>query len=73
VGVIGEAASKLAPELTDRHPDVPWALIVGMRHRLVHGYYEIDYLRVWDTVTGQVPGLIARIEEILAHEAATEH
>jgi uncharacterized protein with HEPN domain len=66
VGVIGKAASRLTPELRDRHPHVPWAQIIGMRNRLVHGYYEIDYLRVWDTVTEQVPEMITHARAILA-------
>lgn len=70
VGVIGEAASKLTPELRDRYPQVPWASIIGMRHRLVHGYFEISYLRVWDTVTEQVPVMISHATQILAAEAA---
>lgn len=73
VGVVGEAASKLSPELHARYPDVPWSTIIGMRHRLVHGYYEIDYLRVWDTVTDYVPPLLTRIEEIAAAESARTH
>jgi uncharacterized protein with HEPN domain len=73
IGVIGEAASKLSPELHARYPDVPWSTIIGMRHRLVHGYYEIDYLRVWDTATDYLPPLLIRIEEIVAAETARAH
>jgi uncharacterized protein with HEPN domain len=72
VGVIGEAASRLTSELRNRYPHVPWASIIGMRHRVVHGYFEIDYVRVWDTVTEQVPTMIAHAAQILAAEAETE-
>ena len=70
VGVIGEAASRLTPELRARYPDVPWGTMTGMRNRLVHGYFEINYLLVWDTVNDDLPGLIERMEEILAAETA---
>jgi uncharacterized protein with HEPN domain len=70
VGVIGEAASRLTPELRARYPDVPWGTMIGMRNRLVHGYFEINYLLVWDTVNDDLPGLIDRMEEIVAAETA---
>ena len=40
--VIGEAAYKLSHEFTDTYKDVEWSDIAGMRHHLVHGYYQID-------------------------------
>lgn len=40
--VIGEACRSLSSELRDRHPEVPWSQIVGMRHIHVHNYFEID-------------------------------
>lgn len=68
VGVIGEAAARLTPELRARYPDVPWSVMVGMRNRLVHGYFDINYLLVWDTVNDDLPPVITRMEEILAAE-----
>ena len=42
--------------------------MVGMRHRLVHGYDQIDLDAVWATVTNDLPPLIADLERILASE-----
>lgn len=42
VEIIGEAAYMLTQEFKDAHPDTPWKIIIGMRHFLVHGYYEVD-------------------------------
>lgn len=41
IQIIGEAARKVSPEARALNPDVPWRRIVGMRHRLVHAYFDI--------------------------------
>src|SRR5262245_24522869 len=55
ITVIGEAASHLTPDGRDALPSVPWTQIVGMRNRLVHGYYLIDRDIAWETVTVRLP------------------
>lgn len=64
VEIVGEAAAKLGAETRSANPDIPWSDIVGMRHRLVHGYYNIRLDTVWATVQGDLPALIVRLEEI---------
>lgn len=64
--VIGEASNHLSESLRDRHADIPWADIVGLRNILVHQYFGIDLKRVWETVEIDLPILKKRIEEILA-------
>jgi uncharacterized protein with HEPN domain len=56
--IIGEAAARLSADFRDAHAAVPWRKVVGMRHRLVHGYDEINWLRVWETVSDDLPGLL---------------
>lgn len=56
--VVGEAARRVSAERRDEHPAIPWQAIIGMRHRLVHDYFSIDYDVVWDTVRGDIPALI---------------
>ena len=65
---IGEAASKLTPGAWGALPAVPWRQIVGMRNRLVHGYYEVDRDIVWQTVTTDLPPLVAALDELLAQQ-----
>ena len=48
--VIGEAASRLSDDLQEQHPEVPWGQMIGMRHILVHGYFEVDLDVVWNAV-----------------------
>jgi uncharacterized protein with HEPN domain len=45
--VIGEAANRLSPTIRDR-PVLPWDRIIAFRHRLIHGYWSVDLLLVWD-------------------------
>jgi uncharacterized protein with HEPN domain len=57
IEVIGEAASKVTDETQAASPGVPWASIIGMRNRLIHGYFDSDSDVVWKTVTEEMPGL----------------
>jgi uncharacterized protein with HEPN domain len=65
VEIVGEAASRVGAELRSRHPELPWAAIIAMRNRLIHAYFDIDRDVVWDTVTADLPPLLAAIETIL--------
>ena len=65
IQVIGEAARALSPELQDRHRDVPWTDIIGMRHVLVHDYFDIDLDIVWRVVERDIPHLKRQVQAIL--------
>jgi uncharacterized protein with HEPN domain len=60
--IIGEAARLLPESARINFPSVPWKQIVGMRHRLVHEYFRVDFDRVWDTAVGDIPTLLAALE-----------
>lgn len=66
--IIGEAANNISKNCQDRYPQVPWRAIVGMRNRLIHAYFGIDYDVVWQTVTESLPILLAEMEEIIKNE-----
>jgi uncharacterized protein with HEPN domain len=57
--VLGEAASRVSLEFQGAHPKIRWNLIIGMRNRLIHGYFDIDLDLVWTTVTRDLP-ILAR-------------
>ena len=63
--VIGEATKKLPYGFRTRHPQVEWRAMTGMRDRLIHAYFGIDYLLVWDVVRNKIPVLRQQISEIL--------
>ncbi len=57
IEVIGEAASKVTDETQAAMPSIPWASIIGMRNRLIHGYFDIDANVVWRTASEEIPSL----------------
>ena len=63
--IIGEAARGVSKEFREDHPDLPWKKMVGMRDRLIHGYFDINLDVVWETVNNDLPYLVSRIEDIL--------
>ncbi|MBW2674614.1 MAG: DUF86 domain-containing protein [Deltaproteobacteria bacterium] len=65
IQVIGEAASHVSKSLRNKHPDVSWPDIVGMRNVLVHQYFGIDLEQIWDTVQIDLPILKAETRAIL--------
>ena len=64
--IIGEAASKLTQEFRDQNPIVAWGKMIGMRHVLVHGYFETDSEIVWAVVITDLPLLKQQLGNILA-------
>jgi uncharacterized protein with HEPN domain len=59
IEIIGEAATHLSGETRANFPSVPWREWVGMRNRLIHGYFSVDLDILWNTVTQDLPPLIA--------------
>lgn len=59
--VIGEAASRLPAAFTETRGDIPWKRIVGLRHRIVHAYFEVDLDLVWTIVVQELPELQRRL------------
>ncbi len=62
--IVGEAAARLSSETRDLHPSIPWADVIGLRNRLIHGYDIVDFDILWDIVNDDLPPLIARLSEI---------
>ncbi len=66
IEIVGEAGARVAAVTRAANPLVPWTQIVGMRHHLVHVYFDIDLDRLWTTVTDDLPPLVAALERILS-------
>ena len=66
--VLGEAASRLSPEMRASHPDIPWRRVVSTRNRLIHAYFDIDLEIVWITATQSLPELVPMLRAILEPE-----
>ncbi|MDP3741800.1 MAG: DUF86 domain-containing protein [Candidatus Micrarchaeota archaeon] len=65
IQIIGEAIKNLPPEFKEKHPEVPWKDIAGMRDRIVHFYFGIDYQIMWATVKEDIPELQQQIKKLL--------
>jgi uncharacterized protein with HEPN domain len=66
--IIGEAAKRIIenwPEFAASHSEFGWHRMTGMRNRVAHGYDDINFEVVWDTLVGELPGLIERIDALL--------
>ena len=66
LAIVGEAAWKMSDSLKRAHPAVPWTLIAGMRHRLVHDYGAVDLRTVHRVATEHLPALLEQVRAILA-------
>ena len=64
IEIIGEASACLTSEFRDEHSHIPWQAIIGMRNRLVHAYFAIDYDVVWETITTAIPDLHKQVNAI---------
>jgi uncharacterized protein with HEPN domain len=68
IEIIGEAAKNVPDEIKATYPEIPWRVIAGMRDRLAHGYFGIDYVIVWDVVENRLidlrDSILAILEEI---------
>jgi uncharacterized protein with HEPN domain len=65
VEIIGEATYMLTKEFRADHPILPWEKIEGMRHVLVHGYYAIKPIQLWNVIENDIPVLKPQIEHLL--------
>jgi uncharacterized protein with HEPN domain len=63
VEIIGEAAARVPKGTRDKLPAIPWADVVVMRNKLIHGYDTVDLDILWDTVRNELPGLIEALEQ----------
>ncbi len=66
IEILGEAAKQVPLGFRDQHGEIPWKSIAGMRDRLIHGYFAVDYEIVWDVVQNKLDKLRSAIALILS-------
>jgi uncharacterized protein with HEPN domain len=64
IEIVGEAGSKVSAATRQSSGDVPWTLIISMRNRVVHAYFDIDHEIVWKTVTEELPELLPKLRAL---------
>ena len=65
--IVGEAARRVSPVFRESHSEIEWTQIIALRNRLIHGYDAINLDILWQILTGDFPGLIAKLERVLPH------
>jgi len=69
--IVGEAAARTSIDVRAAHPAIPWAEIVSLRNRLIHGYDAVDFDILWAILTDDLPPLVAVLDEIIGDRPAT--
>ncbi len=65
VEIVGEAANRVGAPTQQANPAIPWAEIVSMRNRLIHGYDRVDFDILWAVLTEDLPRLIKTLEAVV--------
>jgi uncharacterized protein with HEPN domain len=65
IEIVGEATKHLPMALRDEYPDIPWKDMAGIRDRIIHGYDNVSFRTVWDTVKKRIPIVKPQIWQIL--------
>ena len=68
IEIVGEAGSKVSALTWETASDIPWSLIVSMRNRMVHAYFDVDHEVVWKTATEELPLLLPKLRALVANE-----
>ncbi len=68
IEIIGEATKNLSTGFRNKHSNIPWRQIAGMRDKLIHAYFGVDIEAVWDTIMKDIPSLKEKLQKIVKEE-----
>jgi len=68
--IIGEASKQIPDDFKQKYIHLEWRAMAGMRDRLIHGYFGVDYGIVWDVVKNKIPILHQAIKEVVEAESS---
>jgi len=64
--IVGEATKRLSTATRESHPRVPWKTMAGVRDKLIHDYFGVNFDIVWQIVQNELPAVAVAVEQILA-------
>mgnify|MGYP001587272213 CR=1 FL=1 len=64
--IIGEAVKHVPNKIKDKSKDIQWKSMAGMRDRLIHAYFGIDYNLVWAAIKNEIPKLKPKLKKVLS-------
>jgi uncharacterized protein with HEPN domain len=65
IEIVGEATKNVPMEIREKYPSVPWRDMAGMRDKIIHGYFTVDFDEVWITVKEEFPKLKPLVKKVL--------
>ncbi|MDO5845087.1 MAG: DUF86 domain-containing protein [Methanocorpusculum sp.] len=65
IEVIGEAANNISAEFKNNHTDVPWRKLTDTRNRLIHGYFTVSMLIIWEIIDKETEPLLSKISALI--------
>src|SRR4030042_2130407 len=63
--IIGEAVKNLSPDFKRRYKEIEWKKIAGLRDKIIHYYFGVNWDILWDVIRNQLPKLKEQVENIL--------
>ena len=71
--IIGEASKKIPEDVKALKSDIEWRKVTGMRDRLIHDYFGVDYTIVWDVATNKLQDLRSNLQSLLGEIEKGKH
>lgn len=65
IEIMGEAAKQVPEAIRQKHPQIPWRDIAGMRDKVVHFYFGVNLEKVWLVMEKDIPELKPLIKNVL--------